>query len=58
MGPVWEEMEELVTWDVQKAEVLNGFLLWSSPVSAPTTAPESQTKGGTGRKRTTHSRKR
>lgn len=27
------------------------FLLWSSPVSAPTTAPESQTKAGAGRKK-------
>lgn len=25
VGPVWEEMGELVTWGMQKTEVLDGF---------------------------------
>ena len=25
MDPLWKEMEDLVTWDMEKAEVLNDF---------------------------------
>jgi len=38
----------MVTWDMEKAEVLNDFFLsQSSPASAPTTPPKSQ-KGKAG----------
>lgn len=50
VGPLWRETGDLVTWDVEKAEVLNDFLPRSSPASSPATPPKSQeAKAGIGR---------
>jgi len=42
-GPLWKETADLVTQDMEKAEVLNDFLPQSSPESAPATSPKPQT---------------
>lgn len=28
MGPVWKEMGDLVTWDIEKTEVISDFFAW------------------------------
>ena len=38
VGPLWKETGDLVTWDMEKAEVLNE----DSLASAPATPPKSQ----------------
>ena len=49
VGPLSKEVGDLVTQDMQKAEVLNDFLPQSSPASAPATPPKSQkAKAGSG----------
>jgi len=51
VGSLWKEMGDLVTWDMEKVEVLNNFFLpRSSTVSAPATLPKSQkAKAGPGK---------
>jgi len=50
VGPLWKKKRDLVTRDMEKAEVLNDFLLQSSPAGAPATLPKSQeAQAGTGR---------
>jgi len=50
VGPLQKEAGDLVTWDVEKAEVLNDFLPQSSTASTLATPPKLQkAKAGTGR---------
>jgi len=50
MGPLWKETGHLVTWDIEKAEVLSDFSASVFTASAPVTLPKSQkAKAGTGR---------
>jgi len=45
-GPLWNEIEDPITWDMEKAEMTT--LPQSSLASAPATPPKSQTaKAGT-----------
>jgi len=50
MGLLWKETGDLVTQNVEKAEVCNNFLPQSSLSDAPATPPKSQkAKAGTRR---------
>jgi len=43
MGPLWKEMGDLVTQDMEKAEVFNDFFASVFIASAPATPPKLQT---------------
>ena len=47
MGPLWKEMGELVTWDMEKAEVLNDF--FASVFTSKGSSHTAQVTEGKGR---------
>jgi len=50
VGPLWKETGDEITWDMEKAEILNDFFPQFSLASALATPPKSQeAQAGTGR---------
>ena len=47
MGPLWKETEDLVTWDMEKAEVLNDF--FASVFTGKCSSHTTQVAEGKGR---------
>ena len=60
MGPLWNEMGDLVTWDMEKAEVLNDFFCLSlhQQVLQPHHPNHRWQRQGLGEWRTAHCRRR